>query len=121
MAGSRLENEGARIRFRATKELAERAKVCTRCHVGRRSPDGLLTQEVNHDLIAAGHPRLNFEFAAYQENLPVHWDEKERNAAADFPAPGVGRRSTRHHEGRLGTPAPPGLMRDISLAGIVRI
>jgi hypothetical protein len=69
----------------ATKELAQRVKVCTGCHVGRRSPDGLLTQEVNHELIAAGHPRLNFEFAAYQENLPVHWDEKERNAAADFP------------------------------------
>ncbi|MGO8898132.1 MAG: multiheme c-type cytochrome [Isosphaeraceae bacterium] len=72
--------------LRATKELAQRVKVCTGCHVGRRSPDGLPPQEVNHDLIAAGHPRLNFEFAAYQENLPVHWDEKERNAAADFPA-----------------------------------
>jgi len=70
----------------ATKELAQRVKVCTGCHVGRRSSDGLLTQEVNHDLLAAGHPRLNFEFAAYQENLPVHWDEKGRNAARDFPA-----------------------------------
>ena len=107
--------------LRATKELAQRVEVCTECHVGRRSPDGLLTQEVNHDLIAAGHPRLNFEFAAYQENLPVHWDEKGRNAAADFPARSVGRRSARHHQGRFGTSALPGRLQDITLAGVFRI
>src|SRR5262249_48335933 len=31
-------------------------------------------RDVNHDLIAAGHPRLNFEFAAFQANMPKHWE-----------------------------------------------
>jgi hypothetical protein len=29
---------------------------------------------VDHDLIAAGHPRLTFEFAAYFRHMPAHWD-----------------------------------------------
>jgi hypothetical protein len=33
-------------------------------------------QVVDHDLIAAGHPRLNFEFNAYFESLPAHWDRR---------------------------------------------
>jgi hypothetical protein len=69
-----------------TKDLARRVEVCADCHVGRRSADGLPTQDVDHDLIAAGHPRLNFEFAAYQDNLPPHWDEKGRNSSPDFTA-----------------------------------
>jgi hypothetical protein len=38
---------------------------------------------VNHDLIAAGHPRLNFEFAAFLANMPPHWVEDTRG---NFPA-----------------------------------
>jgi Cytochrome c554 and c-prime len=62
--------------FRNTKDLAVRAAICAECHVG--SPD----REVNHDLIAAGHPRLQFEFAAYLANYPKHWntdDDKRRH------------------------------------------
>jgi hypothetical protein len=33
---------------------------------------------VNHDLVAAGHPRLNFEFAAFRANLPPHWNEDKK-------------------------------------------
>ncbi len=55
-----------------TKNVRVRAGVCARCHVGEGDMD------VNHDLIAAGHPRLRFEFAAYHANYPKHWD-----AAAD--------------------------------------
>jgi hypothetical protein len=38
---------------------------------------------VDHDLIAAGHPRLNFEFAAFLANMPPHWFEDTRG---NFPA-----------------------------------
>lgn len=63
-----------------TKDLTTRAKVCVDCHVGAPARNGEPGREVNHDLIAAGHPRLNFEFAAYLSNLPAHWDvEKDRN------------------------------------------
>ncbi|RUL88395.1 hypothetical protein [Tautonia sociabilis] len=51
------------------RATADRAGVCLRCHVG----DGL-GREVNHDLIAAGHPRLNFELSSSLDRLPRHWD-----------------------------------------------
>ena len=66
--------------FSNTKDLARRAQVCTGCHVGEHSPDGQTVRDVNHDLIAAGHPRLNFELTAFLENMPSHWDEKDENA-----------------------------------------
>ena len=40
---------------------------------------------MNHDLIAAGHPRLNFEFASYQAAYPKHWKEKP-DKSKDFEA-----------------------------------
>ncbi len=58
-----------------TKSLPGRASICVTCHVG--TPDA----NVDHDLIAAGHPPLRFEFATYFANLPPHWDvEKDRKA-----------------------------------------
>jgi uncharacterized protein (UPF0335 family) len=63
-----------------TKDLTRRAEICAGCHVGEHSDHGLIVRDVNHDLIAAGHPRLNFEFSAYLENMPSHWDEKDENA-----------------------------------------
>jgi hypothetical protein len=64
--------------FMPTKNLAVRAGQCAACHVGSGAAD------VNHDLIAAGHPRLNFELANYHAKLPRHWKEKGDNATADF-------------------------------------
>ena len=49
------------------RDLRVRAEACTTCHIGAGDV------QVNHDLIAAGHPRLRFEFAAYLANLPAHW------------------------------------------------
>lgn len=70
-----------------TKDLARRAETCAGCHVGSRNdPAGFADRDVNHDLIAAGHPRLNFELAAYLANEPRHWVEKGPNATSDFAA-----------------------------------
>ena len=67
--------------FRRTKEIAGRAQACLDCHVGTAGMD------VNHDLIAAGHPRLAFEFAGYQANYPRHWDPRDDRARyPDFEA-----------------------------------
>lgn len=56
-------------------DLVQRAQMCVKCHVGGPGRD------VNHDLIAAGHPRLNFELSAYHANIPAHWDvEADRRA-----------------------------------------
>lgn len=61
-------------RMTNTKELLPRAKVCVDCHVGSPIREGQPRRDVDHDLIAAGHPRLNFEFWAFLDNLPKHWD-----------------------------------------------
>jgi hypothetical protein len=64
-----------------TKDLVTRATVCAGCHVGGRG------REVDHDLIAAGHPRLNFELTSYLANLPRHWDDAaEKRAQPHFEA-----------------------------------
>jgi hypothetical protein len=57
-----------------------RVRSCMKCHVG----DG--SREVNHDLIAAGHPRLKFEFAAYYANYPKHWVDQEAKERKAYPA-----------------------------------
>lgn len=78
---SDIRNESHRTQsgFIDTKSLASRIDRCADCHVGNAS------QMVNHDLIAAGHPRLAFEFAAYQARMPIHWrqaDERLRSPVA---------------------------------------
>lgn len=58
-----------------TQELPSRGAICMDCHVGPfHSRDGR-TYRVTHDLIAAGHPRLSFEFSAFLANLPAHFDD----------------------------------------------
>ncbi len=59
-------------------DLGERAMNCAGCHVGAPAEGGLPVRDMNHDMIAAGHPRLNFDFAEYQRRLPKHWQEKNR-------------------------------------------
>lgn len=55
--------------FWDTDDLFTRAQICAGCHVGGPG------REVNHDLIAAGHPRLQFGMGAYLQDMPKHWDE----------------------------------------------
>ncbi len=53
-----------------TKDLHVRAKLCASCHVGSAEND------MNHDMIAAGHPPLRFEQASYEALLgKKHWDD----------------------------------------------
>ena len=52
--------------------LVARSLNCAGCHVGDAD------KEVNHDLIAAGHPRLNFEYTRFHfsPKYRKHWEEK---------------------------------------------
>jgi hypothetical protein len=64
-----------------TRTLLGRARGCTPCHVGAAGMD------VTHDLIAAGHPRLAFEFSAYHALIPHHWqDAKDQKRRPDWDA-----------------------------------
>ena len=64
-----------------TKDLATRGGMCAECHVGSASRD------MNHDMIAAGHPALRFELVTYHDQLAKHWDDAgERLATPEFTA-----------------------------------
>ena len=60
-----------------------RGMICAGCHVGAPadSARGYPVRDMNHDMIAAGHPRLDFELAEYQRRLRPHWLEKDRTLA----------------------------------------
>jgi hypothetical protein len=64
-----------------TKDLAVRAELCAGCHVGDADRD------MNHDMIAAGHPPLRFELSAYHDLIRhKHWPSAERVRTKDFKA-----------------------------------
>jgi hypothetical protein len=48
-------------------DLSVRAGVCQGCHLGGPG------RVVDHDLIAAGHPRLQFELDNFSQAMPEHW------------------------------------------------
>jgi hypothetical protein len=73
-------NGGHRDGMIDTRILPTRAGVCVGCHVGTPGND------VDHDLIAAGHPALRFEFATYFANLLPHWDVAKDKEKPDFEA-----------------------------------
>ncbi|MBC8351622.1 MAG: hypothetical protein H8E66_06515 [Planctomycetes bacterium] len=73
--GLKQTGDAAALGFVETENISIRAKACAQCHVGSAG------REVNHDLIAAGHPALKFEMTAYHAMLPKHWrDEEERKS-----------------------------------------
>lgn len=74
-------NLGA-VGFRDNRDAKVRAKACVSCHVGGEGRD------VDHDLIAAGHPRLTFELAAYQRQYVRHWPEERTGSLAQLWAEG---------------------------------
>ncbi len=90
--------KAADLSFYDTDDVRMRTRACTGCHVGGPGRD------VNHDLIAAGHPRLNFEMSAYHANLPRHW-----NDAADL----------KRHAGR--PEADGGTLRELKLWAVGQV
>jgi hypothetical protein len=49
------------------RDVPTRAALCLSCHLGDSR------REVDHDLIASGHPLLQFELDNYTETMPPHW------------------------------------------------
>ncbi len=52
-------------------DLYVRARMCASCHVGDKDRD------MNHDIIAAGHPALRYELATFHAWQPKHWRDTE--------------------------------------------
>lgn len=55
------------------RNLPVRAGVCMQCHVGNA------TREVDHELIASGHPQLPFELDNYTASMPPHWKKNDNH------------------------------------------
>jgi len=66
--------------FVPSDDLMTRARMCASCHVGDHDRD------MNHDIIAAGHPALRFEMAAHHSRLPKHWRDDQASDLAGFEA-----------------------------------
>jgi hypothetical protein len=69
--------------FIPVDDLSDLARACAGCHVGAPPHGSTPARDVNHDLIAAGHPRLNFELSVYLANLPPHWNAQAKAATRD--------------------------------------
>jgi len=67
--------------LRDLSNISVRSEVCAGCHVGAPGSAGIPARDMNHDMIAAGHPRLNFDYATSVRALSPHWVEKDRNFA----------------------------------------
>lgn len=61
----------ARRGLRDLSKPETRAAVCIRCHVGEQGSD------ITHDIMAAGHPPLVFDAAAFLRAMPPHWKDEE--------------------------------------------
>jgi len=66
--------------FVPNDDLVTRARMCASCHVGDSDRD------MNHDIIAAGHPALRFEMASHHSRLPKHWRDDQAGDLAAFEA-----------------------------------
>lgn len=70
--------EKQELGMKDTRSLSARVQLCASCHVGGKGSD------VDHDLLAAGHPRLHFEFGAFHAHMPRHWPDANDRAFPDF-------------------------------------
>ncbi|HSR50573.1 MAG TPA: multiheme c-type cytochrome [Acidobacteriota bacterium] len=62
--------------FVPTKDLGRRAQQCLSCHLGDAE------RQVDHELIAAGHPELTFELDTFTARMPPHWERDASSAGA---------------------------------------
>lgn len=63
-------DQASHLGFVDNHDLLTRARMCASCHIG----DG--QRNMNHDMIAAGHPPLLYEFTTYHNRLPKHWRDR---------------------------------------------
>jgi hypothetical protein len=53
------------------RNVAVRAETCLSCHLGDPSQG----KTVDHEMLAAGHPPLEFELDSFSRKMPAHWRE----------------------------------------------
>ncbi|CAN5259024.1 hypothetical protein BH11PLA2_BH11PLA2_11290 [soil metagenome] len=64
--------------FHDLKTDLQRATVCAGCHIGSPANGDVPVRDMNHDMIAAGHPRLDQKkFDTLMGSLRPHWKQPE--------------------------------------------
>lgn len=63
------------------RSINARGTVCSGCHIGTAK------KEVDHELIASGHPILAFELDNYTESMPPHWSSQKETIRATHGLP----------------------------------
>ncbi len=67
------------------RDYVHRSERCVSCHVGTAE------KQVDHEMIAAGHPDLTFELDTFSSAMPRHWrPARDREAWADVQEWAVG-------------------------------
>jgi transcriptional regulator of acetoin/glycerol metabolism len=59
--------------MRDLRDPVRRSENCLACHLGNAD------KAVDHEMIAAGHPDLYFELAAFTAAMPRHWKERSQD------------------------------------------
>ena len=59
--------QSLRLGMYDTRDLVERSAKCLTCHLGTAE------KEVDHTMIAAGHPDLTFQLESFSSVMPRHW------------------------------------------------
>jgi hypothetical protein len=88
MPAEKKKKEFERLGMKWLQSHAVRAEVCAGCHIGAPADPstGVPVRDMNHDFIAAGHPRLMFEYGSFLANEPKHWKEKDTRPDSDVRA-----------------------------------
>jgi hypothetical protein len=77
LGSSRFDNS----RMLNVESVASRARICSSCHIGELNRLSGLNigkdREVDHRVMAAGHPPMHFDFESYMRRYPVHWDTRD--------------------------------------------
>ena len=60
------------------RDLGKRTEQCLTCHLGTAD------KQVDHEMIAAGHPDLTFELDSFSAAMPRHWKTNRENNAPWF-------------------------------------
>ena len=68
--------EMVRLGLVDNKDLAVRSERCLTCHLGAPG------MQVDHEMLAAGHPDLTFELDSFSSIEPPHWVEKAPDSKA---------------------------------------
>lgn len=61
-----------------TESLATVVATCASCHIGDMESE-FGERQVNHNLMASGHPPMHFDYQTYLSRYPKHWDEKNES------------------------------------------